>query len=92
MTEEHCPTCTCDRRAPVQMSRRGGTKDGVGYGPHGAGTISWAEHEQAWAVYGARYPGQDAECIAERGGFSYGELVEFLGHEPTTWRPIDSRP
>lgn len=86
-TEQHCPTCTCGRRAPVQASRRGGEKHGVKYGPHGAGTISWAEHEQAWAVYGALYSGQSAEVIAQRQGFSYGELVEFLGREPATWRP-----
>lgn len=87
MSERHCPTCVCGRRAPVQGSRDGGEKQGVKYGPHGAGAISWAEHEEAWAVYGARYSGQDAERIAERGGFSYGELVEFLGREPTTWAP-----
>lgn len=28
-----------------------------------------------------------AERIAERGGFSYGELALFLGREPRTWQP-----
>lgn len=86
MTTPHCSTCVCGRRAPVQRSRNGGTRHGVTYGPHPEGTISWAEHEQAWAVYGAQYR-QSAERIAERGGFGYGELVEFLKREPTTWVP-----
>lgn len=30
--------------------------------------------------------GQSAERLAERGGFGWFELVEFLGHEPRTWR------
>ena len=76
----HCATCTCGRRAPVQPVRRHNEE-------HGPGTISWAEHEQAWSVYSGRYGGgQSAERIAERGGFSYSELMSFLGHEPTTWR------
>lgn len=85
--EQHCPSCTCGRRAPVQHNREGGIRKGVAYGPHGPGTISWAEHEEAWAVYGALYSGQSAERIAERGGFGYVELVDFLGRNPTTWRP-----
>lgn len=71
----------------MQSSREGGTRSGVTYKPHGEGMVSWAEHCQAWAGYAAQYSGQSAERIAERGGFSYGELVEFLGREPTTWRP-----
>lgn len=89
MAEQHCPTCTCGKRAPVQRSREGGQKNGITYEPHGAGTIAWAEHEEAWAAYGARYGlGRTvpAERIAERGGFGYGELVDFLHREPTTWR------
>lgn len=89
--DQHCPSCTCGRRAPVQYSHDGGTKHGITYRPHGPGTISWAEHEEAWADYGARYGGQSAERIAERGGFSYGELVDHLGHEPKTWRAAGSR-
>lgn len=72
----HCPTCVCGRRAPVQAG---------GHPRRGAGNISWWEHEQAWAAYGALYSGQDAERIAQRGGFSYGELQDFLGHDPTAW-------
>lgn len=59
------------RRAPVNGSPRG--------------TIAWSEHEKAWEAYHRRHSGQSAERIAERGGFSYGELVDHLGHEPSTW-------
>lgn len=53
------------------------------------GTIAWWEHEAAWVGYHKRYPGidQDAERIAERGGFGWGELTTYLGHEPTTHQP-----
>lgn len=77
-TPEHpCPFCKCGRRAPVQ-----GTPD-----VRSAGTIAWQEHVEAWTAYAARYSGQSAERIAERGGFDYQELLQFLGHEPTTWMP-----
>jgi hypothetical protein len=80
---EHCPTCICGRRAPVQGER------GQNYRPprasKPAGTITWAEHLEAWGGYNARYPGQSAERMAERGGFSWYELCDFLGHEPKTW-------
>lgn len=56
-------------------------------GTHVPGTVAWAEHEKAWLDYNKRFPGQSAERIAERGGFSFNELVEHLGHKPTTWRP-----
>ena len=49
------------------------------------GTISWAEHLEAWADYDKRYHGQSAERIADRGGFGYNELVTHLGHAPTTF-------
>lgn len=53
-----------------------------------AGWVEWWEHELAWQGYRDRYgSSQTAVDIAERGGFSYGELTEFLGHEPTTWVP-----
>jgi hypothetical protein len=52
------------------------------------GVISWAEHEEAWREYAERFgKNQSAERIAERGGFSYGELQMFLGRQPATWRP-----
>lgn len=77
--EPHCATCACGRRADVQGEHRQG-----GRGP---GTISWMEHELAWAGYAAEHGSrQSAQRMHERGGFSYGELVMFLGREPTTWR------
>ena len=76
--EKHCPTCICGRRAPVQGDRGG----------RGPGTIAWSEHLLAWSAYAGKYGrGQSAERMAERAGFSYLELVDFLGHEPTTWEP-----
>ena len=53
-----------------------------------AGSITWEEHEKAWADYGRRYPGQSAQRMAERGGFSYSELVLYLGRPPETWSPM----
>lgn len=77
---ENCPTCICGKRAPVQASRDL---------KRGDGTIAWEEHLLAWNAYDAEYRcGQTATRLAERGGFSYGELVHFLGREPTTWEPI----
>lgn len=54
----------------------------------GPGTVAWSEHLLAYSAYAARYgTDQSAERLAQRGGFGYGELVMFLGHEPTTWEP-----
>jgi hypothetical protein len=73
-----------DRRALVQgdhWSRR--DKKG-----RVAGTVAWAEHEEAWAQYDRDGHGsQSAERINERGGFGYDEITKLLGHEPTTWQP-----
>jgi hypothetical protein len=83
-----------ERRAPVQASTRELDAHGYSNGqrrPSGApgavpGTVSWEEHEQAWIEYARRYgTSQSAERLAQRGGFSWWELVMFLGHEPTTW-------
>lgn len=50
------------------------------------GTIEWWEHLEAYEDYAKRYGrSQSAERLAERMGFSYSELVDHLGHEPTTW-------
>lgn len=87
MSEEatpHCSTCICGRRAPVQRSPWDRENHRPGRGP---GTISWAEHCLAWSGYASQYPGQSAERMAQRGGFSYEELITFLGHEPKTWEP-----
>jgi hypothetical protein len=79
MSEPHCATCICGKRAPVQEDR------GRGKAP---GSIAWAEHLDAWSAYAAKFgSSQDADRIADRGGFGYGELCTFLGHEPKTWRP-----
>lgn len=92
--EKHCPTCICGRRAPVQGDERERRNPSrafpgrVGVLGRGPGTISWEEHLLAWSGYAARYGAdQSAERLAERGGFGYGELIQFLGCEPTTWRP-----
>lgn len=80
----HCDTCICGKRAPVQADAHAG-RHGNFVGP---GTISWDEHCLAWGAYAHRHGGQQtAERIAERGGFSYGELMELLGAKPETWEP-----
>lgn len=80
MTEKHCDTCICGRRAPVQACDKA---------KKGYGTISWSEHLEAYSSYSARYgTGQTAERLAERGGFGYIELVDFLGYYPKTWEPV----
>lgn len=67
------------RRAPVQADREHKRQPG---------TISWREHEEVHGAYHAKWGGgQTAERLAERGGFGYGEIVDLLGHPPTTWEP-----
>lgn len=74
-----CSSCICGRRAPVQADSQAGT---------GPGSISWAEHLEAWSKYAARYgTAQSPDRIAERAGFSFGEIKEYLGRDPSTWRP-----
>lgn len=73
-----------ERLAPVQGDHR------IPRGQPGReyGTIAWEEHVRAWEAYAKRYGNdQSAERLAERGGYGYRELIMFLGHEPTTWRP-----
>lgn len=51
------------------------------------GTIEWAEHLEAFEPYVQKFGGGGSpERIAERAGFSYGELLMFLGHHPRTWK------
>lgn len=90
--QPHCATCVCGKRAPVQGDypsyEYAGLREKLGREPKGPGTISWAEHEEAWSEYARRYGNQQsAERMAERGGFGYGELLMFLRREPTSWRP-----
>lgn len=95
MSEPHCPTCVCGKRAPVQADMGHHIPDHPDIRrtypnrkPMGPGTISWTEHEEAWGDYARQYgTQQSAERMAERGGFGYGELLTHLGHEPKTWRP-----
>jgi hypothetical protein len=55
---------------------------------HVPGTIAWSEHLEAFAEYANRHgTSQSAERTNDRGGFSYKELVMFLGHTPKTWEP-----
>ena len=91
---KHCPTCICGKRAPMQASLNSGTFTDdprlgvVQWKAHPAGSVAWSEHLLAWARYSDLYgKGQSAERMAERGGFSWGELCMFLGREPTTWEP-----
>ena len=83
--EKHCPTCICGRRAPMQEDE-GLPRNNPNW--HGPGTIAWSEHLLAFSAYATRYgEDQSAERLAQRGGFGYGELLMFLGREPTTWEP-----
>lgn len=87
-----------ERRAPVQAdtilsnlpetnSHRVAWARENGRQPKPAGTVAWTEHVEAWEAYAKRYgKDQSAERIAERHGFSYGELLMFLGREPETWK------
>lgn len=69
-----------ERRAPLQ-----GTDGRLG---RRAGTISWEEHEEIYAVYAARYgTSQSAQRIADRGGFGWTECEMLMKREPRTWRP-----
>lgn len=75
--------------APVQGERH---EDGRTPRDIPAGWVTWEEHEEAWRGYHATYPNhQDAARIAQRGGFGYRELCQFLGRPPTTWRPRSER-
>jgi hypothetical protein len=81
--DHDCPTCICGRRAPVQ-----GDHTRPGRSGHLPGTISWAEHELAWSAHALRHGRfEDAEKLAERGGFTFSELTAYLGKEPETWVP-----
>ena len=76
---EHCSTCICGRTAAVQAERAAS---------RGPGSISWEEHLEAYNDYALKYgTSQSAERLAQRGGFSYSELVHHLKHEPKTWKP-----
>ena len=71
-----------ERRAPVNVRS----------GPYAGATIPWAVHVVAWERYAIVFPGsardQDAERIAERGGFSPTELDTLV----PDWRSSVERP
>lgn len=78
-------------RVPVQGDGSYWLRDGDPrkLGSHSPGTITWAEHLKAYETYSARYgTEQSALQLVERSGFSYDELVTYLGHDPRTWEPI----
>jgi hypothetical protein len=83
--DKHCTTCICGRRAPVQKSEKSKFDDKS----RGPGTISWEEYLEAMSDYFLKYgTTQSAERLAQRGGLSYWELEDHLGHQPKTWQPI----
>ena len=70
-------------RAPVQADPRW---------EKGPGTIDWSEHVAVWYAYAKVYGHrQNAATIAERGGFSYGEIMMLMGAPPRSWAPVRSR-
>jgi hypothetical protein len=77
MTEKRrAPVQGCDARIPRGMPGRE------------PGSVDWVEHVEAWYEYARRHGySQSAERIAERHGFGYRELTDYLGHAPTTWEP-----
>jgi len=82
-TREHDDTSVQDKRAPCHVAPE--EHNSTGRGP---GTISWAEHLQAWsALRPALQQALPAEQLAAQGGFSYDDLTALLGHEPLTWEP-----
>jgi hypothetical protein len=84
---------TQQRLAPVQGEDR--NEDGSAPSPRPRdgwvvkpGRISWSEHLEAFEAYAEQHGReQGPERMAERGGFSYYELLMFLGHQPKTWEP-----
>lgn len=77
--------CACSASAIDLVPVQGDRVQGYNWP---AGTVAWKEHVQAWTEYKKRYGSdQDAARVAERGGFSYFELIMFLGRIPMTWRP-----
>lgn len=82
MTPERAPV---QRDCPLHPGRYG-CKHTAESPEHHHGSVSWAEHVEAWEDYARHYGReQTAERLAERGGFGYAEITEHLGHAPTTW-------
>lgn len=52
------------------------------------GTMAWSEHCEVWEAYAKRGHGnQDAERIADRGGFGKQEAEKLIGRPLRTWEP-----
>ena len=84
MSERHCESCICGRRAPVQRQR--GCDGPLGSLDMPEGTITWEEHVEVWTRYAAEYGSrQSAERMAERGGFGFYEAQNLLGRPLKTW-------
>lgn len=50
------------------------------------GVIAWSEYLEAFAEYERQYnTGLTAEAFVGGGGFSWVQLLKYLGHLPTTW-------
>ena len=95
---ERTLTSDTERRVPVQDDgpwelssthpHRRQWSQRRGREPIPPGTVAWTEHAEAWDEYARRGHGsQSAERIVARGGYSFLELVDLLGREPSTWRP-----
>lgn len=65
-----------------------------GGGVHRPGSLSWDEYLEAHRGYVKRRGtlSSSPELVASRGGFSYLELVVYLGRKPATWVVSDPRP
>lgn len=84
-----CAACSMSvriryREFPLQVTR----------GLTGPVSIPWAVAEKAWAAYSARYGrDQSVERLAQRGGFSWGEMDElFPGWRDATdaWKKLEA--
>jgi hypothetical protein len=83
-----CPACVSAVRSrypefPLQKTR----------GPTGPTSVPWAVAEKAWAAYSTLYGrDQSVERMAERGGFTWGEMDElFPGWKDATdaWKKLE---
>lgn len=72
------------KNAPIQLPHSGSTPHGISF------RVPWRIHEKAWREYAKNHPGQSAERLAERGGFSLEELIYLLaGEDPWSVRESD---
>jgi hypothetical protein len=86
-------TNEANRRCSIAYIRAPAYGDESATPPIPNGTVSWSEHLGAWREYAKFACAQVGDCdpparVAELGGFTYREITQHLGHEPTTWRPL----